>query len=204
MAGLAHELRERRGGFSTEEADELLAILAEQSDEVAAIVDDLLVAARADMGKVAISLGVVDLKREARMALDGAGIAARVSGDPVHAWADAQRVRQILRNLLSNALRYGGTYREVRLGRDDDSVWVEVADSGLPIPEEDRERIFDAYTGTRDGGSHVGSMGLGLFISRKLARLLGGDLAYAHDGAFGVFRLELPMAEEPQREPVGV
>ncbi len=104
---------------------------------------------------------------------------------------DAHRVEQILVNLLTNAIRHAPKGSEIRVAILDDHgrVRFEVLDGGPGVAEEDLDRIFDIYqTKGTDGG-----VGLGLPLSRRLARLLGGDLrAEARPDAGGCFILELP------------
>lgn len=196
VSGLARELRDRPSEFSPEELHSLLATVSEQSDEVAAIVEDLLVAARSDMGKVTVSHTAVDVREQVRLALEGAGIETAIVGRPqTLAFADPQRVRQILRNLLTNAVRYGGEELEVRFDTRQDTISVMVADTGPPIPEDQQVRIFDPYTSAHGDDAVVGSIGLGLFISRTLAELMDGALTYHHDGMWSIFTLCLPSAE---------
>lgn len=198
VAGLAHELKDRPEAFQPGEAAELLAMVARHSDEAAAIVEDLLVAARADLGLVRVAHDAVDLHREAIRVVDATGLGITILGEQTWAWTDPSRLRQIMRNLVSNADRYGGPEKEIRFGSEDGSVWVEVVDSGPPIPLEDRGRIFDAYVSSSDeSGPSIGAVGLGLFISQRLSELLDGRLAYRHDGSCSIFRLTLPATDEP-------
>jgi signal transduction histidine kinase len=108
---------------------------------------------------------------------------------------DASRLEQILVNLLGNAIRHspeGGTVRLV-LQADDASVVFRVEDDGPGVAPEDVDRIFDIYHST--GGEASQGVGLGLPLSRRLARLLGGDLrAEARSGRGGCFVLEIPIA----------
>ena len=195
VSGLAHELRDRPGDFGEEEIHALLDLIAEQSDEVGAIVEDLLVAARSDIGKVSVHLGNVDPRQEAVRALETSGFSARIVGDsPPAAFADAQRVRQILRNLITNAGKYGGAAVEIRFESDPRFVTITVADDGNEIPLADQQRIFAPYTSAHSDRGNVGSIGLGLFISRKLATLMTGTLEYSHDGSWGLFSLRLPLS----------
>ena len=201
VAGLAHELSERPHDFELEEFQSLLGTVAEQSDEVAAIVEDLLVAARSDIGNVTVHHGIIDVLSELTVAIETAGVHVDVVGiQPPPAWADAQRVRQILRNLLTNADRYGGDRIEVRFEADEDSVSVTVADSGSPIPIEDRHKIFEPYTSAHQPIESVGAIGLGLFISRELSTIMGGQLHYRHDGEWGMFTLTIPRSLAPATE----
>jgi len=106
---------------------------------------------------------------------------------------DAHRVEQILVNLLGNAIRHapGGSTIHVRLLSRNSRVLIEVLDEGPGVAEGDLDRIFDIY----QTKGHEGGVGLGLPLSRRLARLLGGDLrAEARAGIGGCFILELPAS----------
>jgi signal transduction histidine kinase len=201
--GLTHELAERPDDFSVEEAASLLELVVEQADEVAAIVEDLLVAARTDIGRVSIYPSAIDLGAEMEEVLAGTATEAALKGNPGRAWADGRRVRQILRNLLTNAGRYGGSHLEVRFAGDTSWSTVTVADDGPAISESHQERIFDPYTSAHENNKQVGSVGLGLFISRKLARVMGGELEYTHDGEHSCFTLRLPRTEPAELRKAG-
>ena len=108
---------------------------------------------------------------------------------------DASRVEQILINLLGNAIQHTSERSTVRLGitADEAVVVYTVKDEGPGIPEKDLERIFDIYASEKEGGMR--GVGLGLPLSRRLARLLGGNLrALSHPGVGGEFILELPAS----------
>jgi signal transduction histidine kinase len=111
-------------------------------------------------------------------------------------WVDPLRLRQILRNLLSNARRYGGDTVTIRVRTDLDRVVVEVVDDGPGVPPGEEEAIFQPYIRNRSDQALPGSIGLGLSVSRRLARLMGGDLVYRRDHG-SVFELSLPL---PQRD----
>lgn len=109
---------------------------------------------------------------------------------------DASRVEQILINLLGNAIQHTAHGTPVRLtvSFSETLILFTVRDSGPGIPEDDLERIFDIYATKKEGDMR--GVGLGLPLSRRLARLLGGNLrAFAHPGKGGEFVLELPAAE---------
>jgi signal transduction histidine kinase len=108
---------------------------------------------------------------------------------------DASRVEQILINLLGNAIKYAPERTTVRVGIAMHGRFVvyQVDDEGPGVPEEEVERIFDVYV-TKVGGETRG-LGLGLPLSRRLARLLGGELrAVARPGGGGSFVLEVPAS----------
>jgi histidine kinase len=108
---------------------------------------------------------------------------------------DSSRVEQILVNLLTNAIRHtpDGSRVRVVLSQDEAAHVLTVEDEGGGVPESNLDRIFDIYV-TDDGGGHTGT-GLGLPLSRRLARLLGGELrAVSHPGKGGRFQLDLPVS----------
>jgi signal transduction histidine kinase len=197
VIGLARELADRGHQFDSEEATALVEMIVEHSDEVGAIVEDLLIAARSDIGKVAVARNSVDLGEVVNQAIAGSmWPTVKFAGEPVTAWADPQRVRQILRNLLTNAQRYGGPRVEIRFVSRADAAVVVVADNGIPIEPSQVKHIFDPYTSAHENGEQLGSIGLGLFIALKLARLMDGDIRYHHDGVFSLFELSLPLYKD--------
>ena len=113
-----------------------------------------------------------------------------VSGD----WStdDPVRVRQIFRNLLANADRYGGPRIIVRVDRFGDVYALSVIDDGSGIPETERERIFDPYCRAHNQVGRTESVGLGLTVSRQLARLMNGDLSYDYRSGHSIFTVTLP------------
>lgn len=199
VMGVANELRDRSHDFDFAETRELLELMVEQSDEVSAIVDDLLVAARADYDGIQVNRNRVCLYEQAQHLMESGGVEARLVGGETPALADAARVRQILRNLLSNAARYGGPNIEVRVGSNEEWATLSVVDDGPPISDNERGNIFEAYTTSTDFDPSLGSVGigLGLFVSNQLANTLGGHLAYEHDGRNSIFCLSLPAPEPP-------
>lgn len=109
------------------------------------------------------------------------------------AGGEYRRVLQIAVNLVGNAVRHApsGSVVRVEAGFDADGTWLSVADEGAGIALEDQERVFDKFV-RLDPGAGEGS-GLGLYISRRLARAMGGDLALeSRPGAGACFTLRLP------------
>jgi PAS domain S-box-containing protein len=205
VAGMAQELNERLDVFSPEEASELIELMVDQSRDMSDLIEDLLVAARADIGKVTVRVGPVDVGAAVRRVLGSLRPRERVRvteswdgpADPPDALAlaDAVRLRQVVRNLVTNALRYGGDEIRVVVSPQESSVAVRVSDNGPGIPEQDRERIFEPYHVAHDSAGQPSSVGLGLTVSRKLAELMSGSLEYRHDGGT-VFELTLPRVVE--------
>jgi signal transduction histidine kinase len=195
VVGLSTELADAFESFSADDAKDLLRMISNQSIEVATIVEDLLVAARAESGSLQVASEPVDLHLEAKTTLRGLDVEQEIDchtmGVVPLVYADSGRVRQILRNLLVNAQRYGTRPIRVVVLESGGTVQVEVRDKGRPIPAEEREMIFDRYYRARQTPGVTASVGLGLTVSRELAKMMGGNLTYRHDGE-SVFMLSLP------------
>lgn len=115
--------------------------------------------------------------------------------------ADPQRIRQIARNLITNAQRYGGPAIRVVVGNEGRRGVLEVRDNGEPISLASRSEIFEPYTRANQRSGVTASVGLGLTVSRRLARHMGGDLVYSHDGNEAVFSLTLASVVLPVTVP---
>jgi signal transduction histidine kinase len=162
------------------------------------MVEDMLVAARADSGGVWISTEVVDVGRQIRDVLGafavGRGLRPEFTGDPGGALVDPIRFRQIIRNLVSNAYLFGGPSISISSARKSDLVVIEVCDNG-PGPGDEVADIFGFYVHhSTDHSTRPGPIGIGLAVSRYLARLMDGDLIYRREGETTVFSLEVPAA----------
>ncbi len=186
-------------GIDERERREMVHQIIEQGWDLSSIVEDLLTRARVEAGALEVAAVPVSLDAQTAQVLeawnreDVLGVhfeprsSARAIGDPA-------RVRQIVRNLVANALKHGGDTITVVTGNRDGIAWLAVTDDGAGIPPEHRDRIFDPYhqvTGDRDP---IGGLGLGLAISRELARLMNGDLTYERRDGRSVFELRLPAA----------
>lgn len=181
VIGFAELLMDSTSEFDKDQRRDLLGAIADQGYELANIVEDLLVAARAEIGDLNVSSVSVNLRAQTAQVLESMrnDEAIEIEGESQFVLADPHRVRQILRNLLTNATRYGGPGIEVHLGGPSDGLAsVIVSDDGDGIPDEARERIFEPYDRGESGKVISESFGLGLAISRALARLMGGDLEY--------------------------
>lgn len=203
VLGFADLLQEAGAKLTPSDRAQMLAAIAEQSEEINAIVEDLLAAAGTDIGELTVAAVPVNMRAQTAQVLEtlDQNKSIAVHGQAPRALGDPARVRQILRNLFTNARRYGGEHVSVELGSDsDDQAWLVVTDDGDPIPVHDRERIFEAYQRAHNQPGLTGSIGLGLAVSRRLARLMGGDLTYRHQDGQSIFELSLPIAEPTKLE----
>lgn len=207
IATVSHELRTpltgamgmlevvKSGEIGDDEREEMIDLALLQVRDMADIVEDLLVAARAANGMLTVNPVSTDVSAAVENVLSVIPDPFEELVEPgLRAWADPVRVRQIVKNLVTNAIRYGGPNRSVTVRRNPQSVVVEVGDDGPPLAPDFVEKMFEPYE--RVGGrSPAESVGLGLTVARTLARLMGGDVTYHHDGT-AVFRLVLPAARD--------
>lgn len=198
VLGLSHELDETRDSMSGEEIDEVVGLIVDQSQEVADIVEDLLAAARLEAGTLRMRIEQVEVKQELTAVIRGFGRASSrrvtIQGDGATALADPVRMRQVVRNLVTNAFKYGGPSVRVESARHNGHVVVDVVDDGEGIPEKDWERIFDRYVSVAEASTQPSAVGIGLAVSRQLAEMMGGDLTYAYREGESVFRFRVPAA----------
>jgi two-component system sensor histidine kinase/response regulator len=200
---------------------ELAQTLVESASNVVALADELLDLAKIEAGKLEIVPQSVELaplveetlrSQGARAAEKHLDLAADLAFDlPGLVEIDPIRTRQILANLLSNALKF--TERGEVILR----VWTETAargrtelrfavrDTGIGIPPEKRDRIFRAFSQADNATYRLqGGTGLGLFISRQLAELMGGRLWFdSEPGRGSTFTLAVPLFEVPGSVPPG-
>jgi signal transduction histidine kinase len=217
LASISHEIRTPLTavlGFSAllrhdtsalpEEAAMQVALINEQAQEVADIVEDLLVAARADIDSLSVVAQQVGLREDTEKVLAArAGETSHrihIEGDEVHAWADPTRVRQIIRCLISNALRYGGDRIEVHVRRVNDRARLAVLDNGDGIPAEHEGHVFEAFHRAHSRDGRPQAIGLGLYVARHLARLMDGDLIHRQGQGLTAFELDLPVPAGPAAE----
>lgn len=195
LLGLAQELASDYEGFSDEDRREMADVMARQADDASWIIEDLLVAYREDMSRVAVFTESFDVVDEVRRVLEGieSPVRLEVGEGDMRVSADPRRTRQILRNLVTNAVRYGGDDVVVKARSGGKSVELLVCDSGEPLDPDEAQRIFESYE-RGSGLLDAKSVGLGLSVARKLAGLMNGYLEYQHDGEYSSFIVTLPAA----------
>jgi signal transduction histidine kinase len=177
----------------------MTASIVQQAQEMADLVEDLLVAARVELGQIEVVNVPLDVVHEIRQTLDAGGTYAvgvnvKCGAKGREAIGDPSRVRQILRNLLTNAERYGGPEVVATVSCAEGEVYIDVIDDGPGLPTPEWERIFEPYHRAHESPGQPGSVGIGLAISRQLAELMGGGLEYHHRDGRSVFRLRLRAA----------
>ena len=221
IANASHELRTpifSLGGFvelleeedpSPEERAEFVRTMRQQIERLTKLTADLLNLSQLDAGGIVMAIRDVDLSSLARDVarefgpradLRGSRLELRTPDRPVIAVADPDRVLQIIRILLDNALTHTpeGTSVTVTIYSVNQRAELTVSDDGTGIPQRVQKRIFERfYTADSAGGS-----GLGLAIARELAQRMDGRIAISSSRRFTAFTLDLPLAPPSTPPPV--
>jgi signal transduction histidine kinase len=205
IINIARLLLDRLDGPLSAEQEKQVLLIRNSASGLIGMVNDLLDLARIEAGRTEIRPAAVDmdellgtLRGLFRPLLTGERIALTVEAEgPVPTlWTDEGRLSQILRNLVANAVKFteAGEIHVVARMSGDDRVVFEVTDTGIGISPADQERIFEEYEQVDSPlQSRAKGTGLGLPLSRKLARLLGGELSVeSQPGRGSTFRLVLP------------
>jgi signal transduction histidine kinase len=196
--GMAHLLEEDEAVQASPAALEMLGLIISEAHDLNRMVDDLLTTARLDAGALHYqfeSLPVVpEVIDEVVEPLRRAGITVEVGCNPSLVRSDRLRLRQVVRNLLSNAGKYGGPHIRL-LGAEVDGWYeIRVEDDGEGIPPELEARLFQRFLHRGDMPLVLGSVGLGLSIVRALAEGMGGAVWYERRKGWTCFVVRVPLA----------
>jgi PAS domain S-box-containing protein len=201
--GAARTLLRPDVDLSPERRSELLEMIATQSERLAQITEEVLLASRLDRGEIAVERDRIDVAEVARGTVETMqpqlGVPVTVEAPPAAcATGDRDRIAQILINLLDNAGKYspeGGGIR-VSVTQDGDHVRLAVADEGVGIAPTEQEAIFEKFYRVDPHLTQTpGGTGLGLYICRELARRMDGEITVESEpGGGSTFVLELPHA----------
>ncbi|RYF65897.1 MAG: hybrid sensor histidine kinase/response regulator, partial [Comamonadaceae bacterium] len=195
-----------RGNLAHFEADKLPAMIERdqrQIQNMVRLIDDMLDVTRLRSGTLSIQPGRVDLSILSRRVVESLAQQAEAAGSPiqlvapgpVEGWCDEFRIEQVLTNLLTNALRYGGGKPvTVEVSTVGASATLTVRDQGMGIAPEDQERIFEQFERTDDSRKQAAGLGLGLFITRQIVRAHGGEVRVRSTvGEGSQFTVSLPL-----------
>ena len=186
--------------------DHLLQVIAEESDRLASIVEDLLIASHLDSGKVRLAITDCDPAELVTGVVEAAGIhvpanvqlVPQVEPELPRVRADPNQLRQVIGNLVDNAVKYSPDGGEVRVAAaaNGGSVRFSVSDSGLGIPASEQRRIFEKFYRLDPNMTRgIGGTGLGLYISSELVRRFDGRIwVDSREGEGSTFHVELPTA----------
>ncbi|MDX6448034.1 MAG: hypothetical protein QOD08_497, partial [Gaiellaceae bacterium] len=205
--GSALTIRRADIDLGDEMRDQLLGVIAEESDRLAQIVNDLLLASHLDSGGLHVSTEQCDGRALAEQVVDAArthaadGVELELDAPdglpPVE--ADPGQLQQVLTNIVDNAIKYspGGGTITVQLAPSERFLRFAVVDQGLGIPASEQERIFEKFYRLDPNMTRgIGGTGLGLYICRELVRRVDGRLwVESREGQGSTFNVEIPLAE---------
>jgi signal transduction histidine kinase len=210
IRGFASLLMDNFDALSLEEVREYLSIIDGQSQRLVRLVEDLLVVSRLEGGRLRLKVEEVQLRpflqnlvasfvdEAERISLNGPEEPALVRIDP-------DRVEQILRNLVQNALKFSPPHEEVVVSarRTARGVDFEVVDRGVGIPADELANIFDRFHQAGDGGRREREgVGLGLYIAKRLLEEMGGEITVESTPGHGAtFRIRIPQRRAAARKP---
>ena len=234
LANTSHELRTPMNGIMgmvnllrstqlTDDQREYADAISQCANDLLTIINDLLDLSQIEAGRFSLADEPFDLQESVRAVVkllrlkaQAKNLGVRYEIDPVlplYVYGDCVRFRQILTNLIANAVKFttqGGIVVRLAAGDHDSRVRVEVVDSGIGVDESVRERIFEAFF-QADGTTRrrYGGTGLGLTISKQLVEIMGGQIGTFNneDPGGATFWFELPLRPAPansaQRTLVG-
>jgi K+-sensing histidine kinase KdpD len=204
VVGSAQTLQQRWRELQPEQRESFLALIGSETERLAALVGDVLDTSRIEAGTFSYRFDDIDIGEVVRDSVAGAGIGqdevvvtADVGEGIPRVRGDGDRLRQVLTNLIDNAVKYSPSGEEVSVVayRQDSRVHVEVIDRGPGVPPEQQRLIFEKFGRAASPGSPgKPGTGLGLFIARSIAEAHGGALDVLVTGEAGAtFRLTLPF-----------
>jgi signal transduction histidine kinase len=202
VIGAARTLQERWRELTPEQRASFLALISDETSRLATLIGDVLDTSRIEAGTFTYSftdVDVAELIRESVAAIglgqDEVTVVARAGDAVPRVRADRERLKQVLLNLIENAVKYSpaGGQVDVNAWAENGRVLVAVEDHGPGIPSEHQGLIFEKFGRANVGGGKPGS-GLGLFIASSIAEAHGGKLGVrSAPGQGAVFTLELPL-----------
>jgi signal transduction histidine kinase len=207
--GGVQTLRAHRDVLTRGQQERLLQMMEQESSHLVEIVDQLLISAQLDRATLRIEASDFDVPSLCRAVVESAQlrvgdrnlIMLQAPGKMASLHADSALVRQILVNLVDNAIKYSsrGDRIEVLVSDETTQVRLAVVDEGIGIPPSEQERIFEKfYRVDPEMATGIGGSGLGLYISREIAQQMGGSLTMrSAPGRGSTFILQLPRDAEP-------
>jgi signal transduction histidine kinase len=190
-------------GDLSPKAQSVLPLLISKSDEVNWMVEQMIEASRLEEGRLALKKrrrDIVELTQSAidsvKLLMNGHTLTVNAPRTSIDAEVDPDRFQMVIRNLLSNASKYSpsGTQIEVEIHRNGETATVAVIDQGVGISQEDQAYLFSRFVRI-ESSEHVTGTGLGLWLSREIARMHGGDLSVNSEvGRGSTFNFTVPLS----------
>jgi PAS domain S-box-containing protein len=206
---LARDVAQHAERFNDDEREAVDA-MTQGADRMRGIVELFLDLTRIEAGRLDIEPQESDFRRLLREEAEAASVRhpaveidVTIPAEAVTGWCDEHRLRQVLVNLLDNAVRYGGDPPRVRatLEASGGQAVLRVRDNGSGIPEADRPRIFERFY--RGAGVQGKGLGIGLFVSKQIVERLGGTLTFVSGDRGTEFIVSVPLSTDGSAPPAG-
>ncbi|MDM0036469.1 hybrid sensor histidine kinase/response regulator [Variovorax sp. J22P271] len=201
-----HLSKNNTAPFAPERLPAMIERDQRQIQNMVRLIDDMLDVTRMRSGALSIQPKATDLALLARGVVESLAQQAEAVGPPIRLVApagvpgvwDEFRIEQVLTNLVTNALRYGGGRQvEVSVRQEGERARMSVSDQGPGIAAEDHARIFEQFERTDDSRRQAPGLGLGLYIARQIVRSHGGEIALeSAPGRGATFSVNLPLRAE--------
>ena len=220
LASMSHELRtpltsiigftrtilDGRAGDINEEQEKQLNIILNSSNHLHGLINDVLDITKIEVKKLEIRKDVFDLVKELSKLKETFNLSIKEKGleflmdspETLTIYDDKKRINQILINLIGNAIKFTEKGKiSIKVKKKNEKVEISVKDTGPGIREEDMQKLFKPFSQVIEPGKIKGGSGLGLYLSKKLAILLGGDIRVKSKfGKGSTFKLVLELKEE--------
>lgn len=216
VAGLGHELRsplhaiiafsdlaQRKGVISNDDAQRYFDRIKVSGETILSLVDQLLDLAKMEAGKMSFSFEPVDVRGLVNDVIDEfeslasrQAVSLHAALEPVDGVVDAERIKQVVRNLLSNALKFSprDDVLKVRLVSANGQITISVEDNGSGVADADKQRVFDGFVQAESGISKPGGTGLGLAVCREIIQAHRGRIWVEDaDGGGSKFLFRVPL-----------
>ena len=202
ITGMAMLLEEEPAVMESELAAELVEIIVSESSDLGRMVEDLLTTARIDAGALQFTFENVEVRKEVDEVVGSlmrGGAKVSIDCEEGSVRADRLRLRQVIRNLLSNAGKYGGPDVRIEGGQEGRTYLIVVSDNGDGLPDAIVANAFQRFVHQGHETATTDSVGLGLSIVHSLTDGMGGSVKYEHVDGRTRFLVRLPLAQGVQR-----
>jgi signal transduction histidine kinase len=196
----------RRERLTPEQLDKMLEMVSGQGQQLARLVDDLLITSQLQAHTLSLQPNWCDLQLTIDRALEAAASKRRdhqleVFVEPVSCVLDPSRTGQIIRNLVENAFKYSPERARVAVAAkaDDHGVTIQISDEGPGLPEDRREDLFEAFTRVHESGAD--GVGLGLYVVSQLVNAMEGHIDVKSSSRGTTFSIHLPCETRAAKVP---